>query len=100
MIEEEFLRVNERPDNILISLAPGGGRLFVVFGPGLSGDVVPSQAHFLFIRSAGASRQVKFADFFLVTAAGVGGQARGGAFVVGQFFLNFLGVEQMETLRE
>src|SRR5437660_3550780 len=100
VVKQELLRVNQRPDNVLVSLAFAAQRFLLLLVRALAGDVFLGQSCFLSRGFAGISRQVKLADFFFIAAPGVGCQTRRHAFVVGQFLLNLLGVQQMQALRE
>ena len=100
MVKQELLRVNQGPDNVLVSLAFAAQRFLLLLVRGLPGDVFLGQIRFLGRGFAGISRHVKLADFFFLAALGVGSQTRGDAFVVGQLLLDFFRVQQMQALRE
>src|SRR5438094_1918453 len=100
MVKQELLRVDQGPDNVLVSLPFAAQRLLLLLVRGSPVNVFLGQRRFLSRGFAGISREVKLADFFVIGPPGVGGQTRGDAFVVGQFLLNLLGVEQMQALRQ
>ena len=50
MVKQELLGVNERPNNIFVSVAPAGQGFLRVLSGGCFGDVIPGQTGFLFVR--------------------------------------------------
>src|SRR6266496_4986991 len=100
MIKQELFRIDQRPDNVLISVAPSGQRFFIVLVGAFPGDVLLGQGQLISPGAACIRRQVKLAELFLIAPFRVGREARGDALVVRKFLLNFPGVEQVETLGE
>ena len=100
MVKQELLAVDERPHNIFVCLALAGQRAFVVRAGCLFGDVLCGQLGFFGLRQSGIGRKVELVDFFLIAPFGVSRQRCGDALVIGEFLLDFPGIEQMEALGE
>src|SRR6266511_1944423 len=72
VIKQELLRVDQRPDDVLVSLAFAGQRFFLLLGRGLPPNILLGQSRFLPCGFARIGRQVKLAEFFVIAPLGVG----------------------------
>ena len=87
MVEEKFFGVEERPDDVFVSGAFGGDRfVFGGFG-GFARDVAGGRVHFLDVRFARESQEIKAADFFFV-GGGILGEQSWAARIGSELFLD------------
>ena len=98
MIKQKLLRINQGPDDVLVSLAFGRHLLLLCFAFSLLFDVTQRRLKLLWLRLPGVGRQIEVAHFLRVGIAAVSAELRGVAFIRGDLFLKVLRVQQMQTL--
>ena len=99
VVEQKFFCVQESPDDVFVGDAFGGGEFFGGDAGGFLLDVFDAGFDFGGGGFAGEGEEIKFADF-VVVGAGVFGEEGRAAGVSGEFVLNFLGVNEVQGLRE
>src|SRR5690606_24002836 len=89
MVEQEFLGINKRPDNVFVGAL---GVFAVLF------NVSERDRHFVGLWFAGESQQIQLTQFGLMLARLIGAHQGGATIASRELTLNFARVKQMQAL--
>ena len=99
MIEEEFLRIQEGPEDVFKGFFFGGESFLILFPSRLFGEVILRELHLGGVRVAAEGDVIDVGDF-VVLRAGIFGHAISTTIGTSELVLDVGGIQQMQALGE